>query len=118
VHRSAAEKLVYLAIYQCRKCHDLSTMPRRYRYHFGERCRCPKCGSFRVSRLKGPDTIESFHTGFLNLAERLVGGGLFHCKFCRLQFYDRRRTGIEIERTRSLQPVQDGQNDEAPPPAT
>jgi hypothetical protein len=31
------------------------------------------------------------HTGLLHLFERLAGGRLYHCCFCRLQFYDRRR---------------------------
>jgi hypothetical protein len=29
---------------------------------------------------------------FLNLLERMCGGGLYHCRFCRLQFYDRRKS--------------------------
>jgi hypothetical protein len=36
------------------------------------------------------------HTGFLHLLERVSRGRLFHCKFCRLQFYDRRKTAAEI----------------------
>jgi hypothetical protein len=47
------------------------------------------------------------HTGFLNLMERLSSGKLYHCRFCRIQFYDRRdfaraaeepvtSTGIEV----------------------
>ena len=30
------------------------------------------------------------HTGLLHLLERLAGGALYHCCFCRIQFYDRR----------------------------
>ena len=29
--------------------------------------------------------------GFLNLLEKLAGGNLYHCKFCRIQFWDRRK---------------------------
>jgi hypothetical protein len=29
---------------------------------------------------------------FLNLLERMCGGELYHCRFCRLQFYDRRKS--------------------------
>jgi hypothetical protein len=29
-------------------------------------------------------------TGFLNFMERLGHGRLYHCRFCRVQFYDRR----------------------------
>ena len=28
--------------------------------------------------------------GFLNFVERLANGRLYHCRFCRVQFYDRR----------------------------
>jgi hypothetical protein len=31
--------------------------------------------------------------GALNLMERMLGGSLYHCCYCRLQFYDRRRMG-------------------------
>jgi hypothetical protein len=49
------------------------------------------CGTYRVSKLRSPDRIDKFHSGFLNLVERIAGKGrLFHCRWCRLQFYDRR----------------------------
>jgi hypothetical protein len=45
-------------------------------------------------RLKQPDKIERKHRGFLNWLERLAGRGkLFHCRYCRLQFFDRRKLG-------------------------
>ena len=36
------------------------------------------------------------HTGMLNTLERMVGGKLFHCRYCRLQFWDRRRLQSEV----------------------
>jgi hypothetical protein len=30
------------------------------------------------------------HWSFLTMLERLAGGKLFHCHYCRIQFYDRR----------------------------
>jgi hypothetical protein len=63
----------------------------------GPASRCPVCGSYRISRLKSPDRIDRFHGGFLNLLERVAGKGrLFHCRWCRLQFYDRRPLSNEI----------------------
>jgi hypothetical protein len=80
-----------MAIYECRKCEREEFAPRRYRYHLGPNTRCPICGSYRVVKLKYPDRIDKMHTGFLNLLERVAGKGkLFHCRWCRLQFYDRR----------------------------
>jgi hypothetical protein len=45
------------------------------------------------------DKIDRFHGGFLNLLERIASKGqLFHCRWCRLQFYDRRRLLSEISK--------------------
>jgi hypothetical protein len=50
-----------------------------------------------VVRLKAPDKIDRKHGGFLNLVERLVGKGrMFHCRWCRLQFFDRRRLASDV----------------------
>jgi hypothetical protein len=58
------------------------------------------CGSYRVTRLKTPDRIDRFHTGFLNFLERIAGKGkLVHCRWCRIQFYDRRPLATEIPKS-------------------
>jgi hypothetical protein len=86
-----------MAIYECQKCEREEFVPRRFRYHLGPSCRCPRCGTYRVSKLKTPDRIDKFHSGFLNLVERIAGKGkLFHCRWCRLQFYDRRILATEL----------------------
>ncbi len=91
VHRTFWERFSYMAIYECRTCEREEFAPRRYRYHLSDHTRCPVCGSYRVVRLKHPDRIDRMHTGFLNFLERIAGKGqLFHCRWCRLQFYDRR----------------------------
>jgi hypothetical protein len=54
------------------------------------------CGTYRVVRLKQPDKIDRHHGGFLNLLERVLGHGrMFHCRWCRLQFFDRRELSWE-----------------------
>src|ERR1035441_962183 len=94
VHRTFLERFSYMAIYECRKCQREEYVARRYRYHLGPSCRCPECGTYRVVRLKQPDKIDRKQSGFLNLLERLAGRGrLFHCRWCRLQFFDRRSLG-------------------------
>jgi DNA-directed RNA polymerase subunit RPC12/RpoP len=86
-----------MAIYKCQDCEQEEFVPRRFRYHIGPATRCPVCGTYRVSKLKVPDRIDKFHGGFLNLLERLAGKGmLFHCRWCRLQFYDRRPLAREL----------------------
>ena len=90
VHRTFLERFSYMAIYECRDCHVETCIPRRYRYHFGADARCPHCGTTRLSKLKEKDGIDPMRSGVMNLAERLAGGKLYHCCFCRIQFYDRR----------------------------
>jgi hypothetical protein len=79
-----------MALFECRECREIVSAPRRYMFHLGEFCRCPRCGTFRLSRLKKRDQIDRMHTGILHLFERLAGGRLYHCCYCRLQFHDRR----------------------------
>jgi hypothetical protein len=91
VHRTFPERFSYMAIYVCGECDHTEYVPRRWRYHLGETCRCPKCGTLRISKLKGPDKIDPMHKGPLNWFERMAGGSLYYCCFCRVQFFDRRR---------------------------
>ncbi|HEY7116878.1 MAG TPA: hypothetical protein VH475_09845 [Tepidisphaeraceae bacterium] len=67
----------------------------------GEHVRCPKCGTLRVSKLRGPDKIDKMASGLLNTLEKLAGGTLHHCCFCRVQFYDRRAMAPRT----NLQPI-------------
>jgi hypothetical protein len=96
VHRSFIQRLSYMAIYECRECKAEEAAPRHYRLHSGKACRCPKCGTFRVVRLKERDHIDPMQGGFLNMVERLAGGKLHHCRYCRIQFYDRRKLSSEL----------------------
>ena len=97
VHRTFLERFSYMAIYNCHTCQKEQHVPRRFRYHLGPSCRCPICGTYRVSRLKQPDKIDRKHGGFLNMLERLAGKGrLFHCRWCRVQFFDRRALAPDV----------------------
>ena len=103
-----------MAAYECHKCEIEELVPRRFRHHFGPACRCPECGTYRVVRLKRPDKIDRRHGGFLNLLERLISRGrMFHCRWCRLQFYDRRAVAAQAEAGPPAAPVAA----EAPKPA-
>jgi hypothetical protein len=90
-HRTFFERLTYMAKYRCRECQSIETAPRPFHYHFGNRCRCHKCGTYRITKLKVRDKIDPMEKGILNLVEKWLGGKLYHCKFCRIQFWDRRR---------------------------
>ncbi len=79
-----------MAIFECTDCQLQVCVPRRYRYHLSKEARCPHCGTTRLSKLKERDGIDPMESGVLNLVEHLAGGRLYHCCFCRIQFYDRR----------------------------
>jgi hypothetical protein len=36
------------------------------------------------------------NTGVLNMLEKAAGGKLYHCRYCRVQFWDRRRLHAEV----------------------
>src|ERR1035438_10749767 len=69
VHRTLLERLSYLAIYECKECHAEDNLPRAHQLHRGKAARCPKCGTYRIVRLKEPDRIDPMHTGVLRSEE-------------------------------------------------
>jgi len=97
VHRTTLERFTYLAIYQCRSCEREQRVPRPFHLHFGPHARCPKCGTFRVTRLGEPDGVDPMQRGVWNRFERLFHGNLYHCRFCRVQFYDRRPLASQVQ---------------------
>jgi len=103
VHRTVVERLSYLAIYECKVCHTEDSLPRRYHLHLGKSARCPKCGTYRITRLKEPDRIDRMHTGLLNMIEHMVSDQLYHCRYCRIQFWDRRRLAAEVAAAEAAQ---------------
>lgn len=105
VHRNFWERFSYMAIYECGSCQRQEYAPRRFRFHLGPSCRCPICGSYRVAKLKERDRIDKMHSGLLNLMERMAGHNrLFHCRWCRLQFYDRRPLAADASKTSDANP--------------
>ena len=97
VHRTFLERFRYAAIYYCKSCDTEEFEPRLFQYHFGPHCRCPQCGTYRLTKLKEPDKIDKMQGGFMSWLERVSGGHLLHCRFCRIQFYDRRPLATEAE---------------------
>jgi hypothetical protein len=95
VHRTLLEHFRYLAIYECVACDTEQCLPRPYQYHLGPHARCPRCGTYRVRQIKERDRIDSMREGTVNFLKRISGGKLVHCRYCRLQFYDRRPLASE-----------------------
>jgi len=52
---------------------------------------CPECGTTRLKKLTKPDRIDRVSGLPWSKIHRFFGGRLYHCLFCRLQFYDCRR---------------------------
>ena len=60
---------------------------------------CPKCGTERVERLRRKDEIDPVSKLPWSTVQHFLGGKLFHCQSCRLQFYDCRRQVSVSSRT-------------------
>jgi hypothetical protein len=53
-------------------------------------CRCPLCGTERVERRRKRDHVDRASMRPASIIQYLLGGHLYHCLNCRLQFYDLR----------------------------
>jgi hypothetical protein len=78
-------------MYECRQCHTRKPEPRWYALYLGDYPRCPRCGTYRLTRLASRDKIDPMHKGPLNIAQKICGADLYHCRYCRVQFYDVRK---------------------------
>ena len=52
---------------------------------------CPECGTTRVKKLLKRDPIDRSSAVPWSRIQRSLGGRLYHCSNCRLQFYDCRK---------------------------
>jgi hypothetical protein len=52
----------------------------------------------RIEKLKKRDLIDPMHWSILIVLEWLLFGKLYHCHFCRIQFYDRRGLAPDASR--------------------
>src|SRR5436190_11351891 len=74
-----------------------------------DQVRCPHCKTTRLKVLKKLDRIEKLYgNALMNRMRANRGDTLYHCVFCRLQFYDPRKPGRE-------QPPQSGEKQPAAP---
>ncbi len=49
---------------------------------------CPSCGSTSVERVHAHDPVDPTSRVPWSVLQRILGGLLFHCVRCRLQFHD------------------------------
>lgn len=91
IHRTLWERFLYVGIFECQRCKTIRTVPRRYTFYLSPAPRCPRCGTFQLRRLAQRDPVDKFHHHPWTMLQRILGGKLYHCRYCRVQFYDRRR---------------------------
>lgn len=77
-----------MAVFKCRLCDKRVERPRRFMFYFAAETRCPRCGTDRLSRLNAPDHIDQLHWNLFCLLRPLLNPRLYHCRYCRIQFYD------------------------------
>ena len=80
-----------MGVFECPQCKEIKRVARRFTYYLGEEARCPLCGTYRLRVLAERDHIDRMLKNVVNMWERWMGGRIFHCRYCRVQFYDRRR---------------------------
>jgi hypothetical protein len=75
-------------MYQCQHCHTRRPEPRWFALYLGDYPRCPRCGTYRLTRLSEPDHIDRMYRSALSLLQWVLRADLYHCRYCRIQFYD------------------------------
>src|SRR5438105_10372809 len=59
-----------------------------------DKVRCPHCQTTRLKVLKKLDRIEKLYgNALMNRMRARRGDTIYHCVYCRLQFYDPRKPG-------------------------
>lgn len=106
LHRSVWQRFAYSAVYECKDCKKRVPQPRKFTFEFTRNVSCPHCGNQDLKKLSRRDHIEKFYQGPISRLEGLFGANLYHCIYCRLQFFDiREMADRKILEKRRLQYV-------------
>ena len=89
--RTIIERLASRAAYRCPGCGNRSHVFRSVIAFFQMRCACPLCGNVRLTKLASVDRIDKLTANPVRRFLGLLRAPLYHCTFCRYQFYDVRR---------------------------
>ena len=92
------QRLWYEAVFECRECHSRVTHPRGFMWYFADVTRCPHCGTERLRRISRPDHIDRMFWNFYYPLRFMSGLRLYHCRFCRIQFYDKERAKSQLHK--------------------
>ena len=88
--RRFLDRLRYLEAYRCTGCGARYNVTLSSRLALARYAKCPKCRYQDITPMKRIDKIDKMRGGIFNMIHRVFGGKLYHCWFCRLQFYDLR----------------------------
>src|ERR1700674_353642 len=91
VPRTFSQKFAYHAVLKCRTCGAGEKRDQWFLFLFGRTSRCPRCGTFRVEKLRGVDHIDPMYRNPFSYLQKWFGAALHWCPYCRLQFYDLRK---------------------------
>jgi DNA-directed RNA polymerase subunit RPC12/RpoP len=86
--RRNLDRFQYLEAYRCQGCGARYHVTLGSRLNLARFAKCPKCRYQDITALKRIDKIDRMRRGLFNFIHRILGGQLYHCWFCRLQFYD------------------------------
>jgi transcription elongation factor Elf1 len=105
VRRTLAEKLTRGAAFECTNCGLRQYSPSLFSLGRWPHASCPSCGTENLSVRLNPDPIEPVYTSPLRFVRRRMGGKLYRCQYCRLQFHDMRDLRERRSKDRSSQAV-------------
>ena len=89
-HRNFFEKALFSIVFKCRACGVRTGEKHRFFSHFGKHAQCPRCGTKNLEKRSSRDKIDRVLKSPISMLQAALGGHLYHCTFCRIQFYDLR----------------------------
>src|SRR5882724_1760621 len=105
VRRTFLERFIYHAVSMCKKCGRREAQDQWFLFLLGAKSRCPRCGSYRVEKLRGVDHIDPMYKNPLSYIQKYLGAKVHWCPFCRLQFYDLRQKIPTVKREPPTSPI-------------
>jgi hypothetical protein len=88
--RKLFERFGYAKAYRCKDCDSRVRVAVALHTKNLKFAACPRCHTYELTAPRRVDRIDKMVRGPRSFLQRLMGGTLYHCWFCRLQFYDLR----------------------------
>jgi hypothetical protein len=108
-HRKFWEKPIYSVVFKCKGCETRVGAKHNFFNYLASHARCPRCGTEDLGKRITRDKIDKVIRTPISILQSIVGGTLYHCIYCRIQFYDlrgRRRIRKQSEAERgTVSPV-------------